>query len=341
MMVDGAAAAALGELARARWQAATGRQRRDRRAAAGARGRSVARRDRRPTSATRPSASPARCRPSATRRRCRSVARSRCESIAAARRFIYIENQYLTSAAIGAALARRLAEPDGPEVVAVLPREEHGWLEQSSMGVMRARLLRHLRASDHHGRLRLFYPTIPALERGACMNVHAKVMIVDDRWRARRLRQPQQPIDGPRHRVRPGPGRRPGPAPRRRRSRRCATGCSPSTSTATRRRSRTRSPPAGSLIARRRVAARPGPLAGPAARARGRTARRKPPDATAKAAVDLAFLDGLACDPEQPGARPAAGDAGSRGPAPARPPIAGRLGPGDRGRCWRSSRSGG
>ena len=104
------------------------------------------------------------------------------QSIAAARRFIYIENQYLTSAAVGAALARRLAEPDGPEVIAVLPREEHGWLEQSSMGVMRARLLRHLRASDHHGRLRLFYPTIPALDESACMNVHAKVMIVDDRW---------------------------------------------------------------------------------------------------------------------------------------------------------------
>ena len=46
----------------------------------------------------------------------------------------------------------------------MLPREEHGWLEQSSMGVMRARLLRHLRASDRHGRLRLFYPTIPALD---------------------------------------------------------------------------------------------------------------------------------------------------------------------------------
>ena len=74
--------------------------------------------------------------------------RSRCSRSPSARRFIYIENQYLTSAAVGAALARRLAEPDGPEVVVVLPREEHGWLEQSSMGIMRARLLRHLRASD-------------------------------------------------------------------------------------------------------------------------------------------------------------------------------------------------
>jgi uncharacterized membrane protein YdjX (TVP38/TMEM64 family) len=111
----------------------------------------------------------------------REVASVALESIASARRFIYIENQYLTSEAIGAALARRLAEPEGPEVVVVLPREEHGWLEQSSMGVMRARLLRHLHASNHHDRLRLFYPTIPDLEH-ACMNVHAKVMIVDDRY---------------------------------------------------------------------------------------------------------------------------------------------------------------
>src|SRR5262249_5841784 len=80
----------------------------------------------------------------------------------------------------GAALARRLAEPDGPEGVIVLPREEHGWLERSSMGMMRARLLRHLHASNPHDRLRVFYPVVPQLDH-ACMNGHAKVMIVDDR----------------------------------------------------------------------------------------------------------------------------------------------------------------
>ena len=179
MMVDGAAAAALGELARARWEAATGR-----------------------VAVTTPPTPADDLWPDATAPDIRDaplgIARTlpafrdapavqevsavALQSIASARRFIYIENQYLTSAVIGAALARRLAEPDGPEVIAVLPREEHGWLEQSSMGVMRERLLRHLRASDRHGRLRLFFPTIPALDEGLCMNVHAKVMIVDDRW---------------------------------------------------------------------------------------------------------------------------------------------------------------
>ena len=100
------------------------------------------------------------------------------DMIAGAQRWIYIENQYLTSAAIGSALARRLTEENGPEVVIVLPRHEHGWLEQSSMGIMRARLLRRLAESDRFGRLRLYYPTVPDLAAG-CMNVHSKVMVID------------------------------------------------------------------------------------------------------------------------------------------------------------------
>ena len=159
MMVDGDAAAALGELARARWQRGHGRRRRRRPAR------------RQPAADLWPDGDHARRarrahrhRPHdagafATRPRCRRSRRCAEQSIAAARRFIYIENQYLTSAAVGAALARRLAEPDGPGGRrSCCPREEHGWLEQSSMGVMRARLLRHLLDSDRHGRLRLCLP---------------------------------------------------------------------------------------------------------------------------------------------------------------------------------------
>jgi phospholipase D1/2 len=178
MMVDGGAAAALGELARARWHAATGR--------------TVAADGPPPADDLWPDAivpdirdgpfGIARTMPAfRDAPAVQEVSAVALSAIGAARRFIYIENQYLTSAAVGAALARRLADPQGPEIVAVLPREEHGWLEQSSMGIMRGRLLRHLRASDHHGRLRLYYPTIPELDDQACMNVHAKVMIVDDR----------------------------------------------------------------------------------------------------------------------------------------------------------------
>jgi phosphatidylserine/phosphatidylglycerophosphate/cardiolipin synthase-like enzyme/uncharacterized membrane protein YdjX (TVP38/TMEM64 family) len=101
--------------------------------------------------------------------------------IASARRFIYIETQYLTAAAVGLALARSLAAPSGPEIVVVLPREQSGWLEKSSMGVMRARLLRRLREADRHGRLRLLHPTVPGLDgQGERVNVHSKVIVVDD-----------------------------------------------------------------------------------------------------------------------------------------------------------------
>jgi phospholipase D1/2 len=179
MMVEGGAAAALGELARARWRAATGQ-------AAAADAPAPPAPELWPD-ATEPDIRDAPVGIARTQPAFRDapavqeVASVALQAIADARRFIYIENQYLTSAAIGAALARRLSEPDGPDVVIVLPREEHGWLEQSSMGMMRARLLRHLHASNRHGRLRLYYPTIPDLHHRACMNVHAKVMIVDDR----------------------------------------------------------------------------------------------------------------------------------------------------------------
>jgi phosphatidylserine/phosphatidylglycerophosphate/cardiolipin synthase-like enzyme len=98
-------------------------------------------------------------------------------SIAAARRWIYAENQYLTSEAIVGAFARRLQEPDGPEIVVVGPRRCPAWLEEVSMGVLRGRAVHQLRAADRHGRLRLYHPAIPS---GACLNVHSKVMVVDD-----------------------------------------------------------------------------------------------------------------------------------------------------------------
>lgn len=102
------------------------------------------------------------------------------DAIAAARSSIYIENQYLTSPVIGEALAARLAEESGPEVILILPRECSGWLEKSTMGVLRARLLATLRSQDRFGRLRVYYPEVAGLGK-RCINVHAKVMVVDDR----------------------------------------------------------------------------------------------------------------------------------------------------------------
>ena len=104
------------------------------------------------------------------------------DMIAAAKRYIYIENQYFTSDRIGAALAARLAEPEPPEIVLVTRLLSHGWLEEHTMHVLRTRLIKQLRAADVHGRFEVYYPFVPGLEEGTCVDCHSKVMIVDDEW---------------------------------------------------------------------------------------------------------------------------------------------------------------
>jgi phospholipase D1/2 len=101
------------------------------------------------------------------------------DGIAAARRSIYIENQYFTSPAVGEAIERRLRERDGPEVIIVSRRSASGWLEQNTMYVLRARLLRRLRALDGHGHLHVYYPDHAGLREG-CINLHSKLMLVDE-----------------------------------------------------------------------------------------------------------------------------------------------------------------
>jgi phospholipase D1/2 len=103
------------------------------------------------------------------------------DSIAAARQSIYIESQYFTNAALGRALAARLEEPDGPEILVVIPKECHGWVEQATMCALRDEVLRHLIAADRWRRLRIVYPAA-SRARDVSTFVHSKVMIVDDRF---------------------------------------------------------------------------------------------------------------------------------------------------------------
>ncbi|MFI9653261.1 VTT domain-containing protein [Guyparkeria sp. GHLCS8-2] len=102
-----------------------------------------------------------------------------CRLIGAARDCIYIENQYFTSHRIGEALFARLEEEHGPEVILLLPREKDGWLERLTMDVLRARLIERLRAADRHDRLRIYYPAVAGLEPGM-VSLHSKLVIGDD-----------------------------------------------------------------------------------------------------------------------------------------------------------------
>lgn len=98
-------------------------------------------------------------------------------AIAAARRTIYLESQYFASRKLAEALAARLREPDGPEVVLVLPEKAEGWLEQQAMDGARVLLFRMLWDVDTYERFAAFYPVTA---RGDAIYVHAKIMVIDD-----------------------------------------------------------------------------------------------------------------------------------------------------------------
>jgi len=99
-------------------------------------------------------------------------------SIETAERTIYLENQYFTSPIIAEALARRLAEPNGPQIVLVSTQHSPSYFDKITMDRARSIAVRRLREADVFGRLRIFSPHTP---HGKSIIVHAKVTIVDDR----------------------------------------------------------------------------------------------------------------------------------------------------------------
>lgn len=100
------------------------------------------------------------------------------DAIARAKSLIYMENQYFTSPTVAEALARRLEEPDGPEVVVVSTGRSPSWFDSMTMDTARAEVLYRLEQADRHGR---FFAFSPRTEQGGSIIVHAKVTIVDDR----------------------------------------------------------------------------------------------------------------------------------------------------------------
>ena len=99
------------------------------------------------------------------------------EAIARAKRTIYLENQYFTAPVIAEALALRLAEPDGPEVVLVSTQRAPSWFDHSTMDRTRSQALKRLREADAHDRFRAW---CPVTREGRTIIVHSKVSIIDD-----------------------------------------------------------------------------------------------------------------------------------------------------------------
>lgn len=99
------------------------------------------------------------------------------EQIARAKKFIYAENQYFASRKIAEAIALRLTGPNPPEVFIVTAEKAGGWLEQKAMDSARARLVRAVGEKDMQHQ---FSVNIPYTANGTPIYVHSKVMIIDD-----------------------------------------------------------------------------------------------------------------------------------------------------------------
>jgi phosphatidylserine/phosphatidylglycerophosphate/cardiolipin synthase-like enzyme len=171
--VDGAAARALGEQALSRWQTATG----------GSPEPVAAKHVAWPTG-LQPSlydvdVGIARTQPELdSRPEVREVEALNLAAIAAASHTIYLENQYLASRRLVEALADRLKDSDGPEIVIVIARKGNNPLERGTMDSARHRLIQVLWKADSHHRLGIYWP---ATVGGASIYVHSKVMVIDDR----------------------------------------------------------------------------------------------------------------------------------------------------------------
>jgi len=177
-MVDGEAARALGDVARERWRRATGQVIRPATRRMELAWPPEIQADMRDVAVGVSRTMPA----SNAGPEVREVETLHFDLIASARRCIYVENQYFTAQRLCDALAARLQERDGPEIILVLRLLSHGWLEKKTMQALRGRLLGQLRAADRWHRLGIYYPHMEGLPDGTCIDVHSKVMIVDDEW---------------------------------------------------------------------------------------------------------------------------------------------------------------
>jgi phosphatidylserine/phosphatidylglycerophosphate/cardiolipin synthase-like enzyme len=98
-------------------------------------------------------------------------------SIRAAKACIYMENQYFTSPLIARELARRLAEPKGPEVILISTEHSPSYFDQMTMDRTRLEFIQTLKTADKHGRLQVYSPVTTL---GRTIIVHAKLTIIDD-----------------------------------------------------------------------------------------------------------------------------------------------------------------
>lgn len=104
------------------------------------------------------------------------------DMVASARRTLYVESQYVTCSRFARALAKAMRRNPHLEAVIVSPFKYRGRLERAVMTAGRARVARILRKARVADRVLMCAPRIRHDGQSADPHVHSKVMIVDDRY---------------------------------------------------------------------------------------------------------------------------------------------------------------
>jgi phosphatidylserine/phosphatidylglycerophosphate/cardiolipin synthase-like enzyme len=117
----------------------------------------------------------------------REIRRLFRDAVAAAESLVYIENQYFSSQAIYEALVRRMIDRRRPrlEVILVLAKEANAFVEQASIGIAQAKIIRHLKqlAAEAGHALGVYYPAVKNAGGAEIpVYIHSKLLLVDDRF---------------------------------------------------------------------------------------------------------------------------------------------------------------
>lgn len=115
----------------------------------------------------------------------REIRRLFRDALTAAESLVYIENQYFSSQAIYEALVRRMTDRRRArlEIVLVIAKEANAFVEQASIGIAQAKIIRHLKqlAAEAGHALGVYYPAVPSADGAELpVYIHSKLFLVDD-----------------------------------------------------------------------------------------------------------------------------------------------------------------
>ncbi|MBC77098.1 MAG: hypothetical protein CME64_13880 [Halobacteriovoraceae bacterium] len=101
------------------------------------------------------------------------------DAIRSSKKYIFIENQYLSHAEVIRSLCEKLNEVNGPEIVIIVPRSYPGFFERAIFSNERRKAIKRLKASDKYDRLLILYPKTETNKLDKFIVVHSKLMAVD------------------------------------------------------------------------------------------------------------------------------------------------------------------